>query len=515
MKKLLFLLILLIPIVFSAQEVVSSSIAEPALISIDYRSNYECNLSESELLNIKNFVINNFNLTDNYLVNITNSNCYLYNDYYSVYVNILAKKEISDIEFKRISFSVSSSKDINYDILMNNKADNFDYNLKNKYYSYYINNTDEEYYITFSYNYNKNYSIETFKEDLLNYFENIESEKYYQSDYDYPIIVFKSKTSELLNILPNFTTHISYYGDEVNFNFQGYSQGDYNLDLIALNPNCTITFTLSYPEFNDECYGNYVNKERIYFSINDYNKNYSIYLSLYGVKGYKAEISLSYYGDVTNEKVQEFINNALLNYFPEYSFVPNFVDYYDSKIFTDFNFEDSRFNNLNKSKDRQNTNYYDSNTYVSITEPHISIYSSSKNIYSIDAKILPPFNGQNIIITKDRVYSKIQLKQNNKNIAITGLNEMLTPLIKTVNWELNMSLRQYYYYYKGVDVSFSTSKGIMEDSLSMESVNSNSPLIAGVSETQNIVFDESKFVELEKQDTIIESIINFFTSFFK
>jgi hypothetical protein len=36
-------------------------------------------------------------------------------------------------------------------ILMEGKADYFDYSLKNKYYSYKINSTDEEYYVGISY----------------------------------------------------------------------------------------------------------------------------------------------------------------------------------------------------------------------------------------------------------------------------------------------------------------------------------------------------------------------------
>ncbi|MFA5333213.1 MAG: hypothetical protein WC376_01825 [Candidatus Nanoarchaeia archaeon] len=515
MKKILFLILLLIPAVFSAEDFTVSVSSEPKGIS-DYSYNsYECNLTEDELFNIKEFAVNNFNLTDNSFVNISYNSCYNYGDYYSIYVNMVAKKNDSDINTKTISFSLSYSNEIDYDVLMNKKADYFDYSLKNKYYTYYVNNTDEEYYVMLSYSYNENYTLDEFSSDLLSYYESVNGEKYFQSDYDYPIIVFKSKNSELLNIIPDFPVYISYYGQDLTFTFQGYSTGNYDLDQISLTSMCNIQKSnYYYPEFSDECYGNYIDKERLYFSANDYNENYSIYFSIYGIKGYKAELSASYWGDVTQEKVQEFINNALSKYFPEYSFSANFVDNQDSTIIRDFDFTESRFSDLNKSEDRENTNYYDSNVYVSVIEPHISLYSSSARIYSLDSKIMPPFYSQNTVITKDHIYSSIQLKENDAELAKTGLNEMLTGVVAANDWVLNMSLRQYYYYYRGVNSLDASGAQEIGSSSGMESLSPNSPVIAGVSETKTVSFDESKFDELQESDSIFDAIINFFKSFF-
>ncbi|MDD4353292.1 MAG: hypothetical protein PHN56_02425 [Candidatus Nanoarchaeia archaeon] len=528
MKNALFLILLLIPAVFAGGEGTSSiPISESSIISSyssDYSPiNYECNLSESELENIKNFAINNFNITDASLVNISQSSCYSYSDYYSIYVNMDAKKELSDIEVKRISFSLSYSKDVDYTVLMNNKADYFDYTLKNEYYNYYLNNSNNnEYYIMFSYNYNENYTIEQFKADLTNYYESISSEKYMQTDYDYPIIVFKSKTSELFNIIPEFPVYISHYGKDLTFTFNGYSEGIYNLAQIALTDKCSIYKTDSYSsEFSDECYGSYIDKERIYFSVSEYDENYSMYLSVYGVKGYKAEFSANYYGDISEEKVQEFINNALNKYFPKYSFNAEFSDNYASEIIKDFEFEEAVFESLNKTKDKQNSNYYNDNIYVSIIEPHISLYSSSVRISSLDSKIMPPFYGQSTIITKDKIYSSIQLKENNAESAKIGINEMLNGIVIADEWDLNMSLRQYYYYYRGFDITQSISKvgvsGIetsMDSLNEMESSSQNSPAIAGISETKTNNFDLSKFDELETEENLWTNIINFFNSFF-
>jgi len=279
-----------------------------------------------------------------------------------------------------------------------------------------------------------------------------------------------------------------------------------------LTDKCTITNQNVYPEFNDECYGSYVDKERIYFSASDYNENYSIYFSLYGVKGYKAEFSAGYWGEVSRENVQEFINNILSQYFPEYSFEPDFVDNHDSIIVRDFDFDESRFQGLNKSKERENTNYYDLNIYASIIEPRIIIYSSSSRIYSLDSKIMPPFYGQNTVITKDNVYSSIQIKENDAELAKIGLNEMLSGIVSVNDWTLNMSLRQYYYYYRGLETAVSD-QGMISGS-AMESVSSVSPNVAGVSETKTSAFDESRFTELEKNDNVLELILNFFKSFF-
>jgi hypothetical protein len=518
MKKLLFFALLLIPSVFAAAEdlAIAPAIDSSQGISIsEYRNDYQCNLSDSELDNIRNFTIANFNITNSSLVNISSSYCYNYSSYYSIYVNMITKQSVSDIELKTISFSLSYSNEIDYDVLMNNKADYFDYSLKNEYYTYYVNKTDKEYYVMLSYNYNENYTVEEFNADLLNYYNLISAEKYFQDDYDYPIIVFKSKSSELLNIIPNFPAYISYYGEELTFTFQGYSEGDYDLAQIALSGNCTIQDSNSYyPEFSDECYGNYIDKERIYFSASDYNENYSIYLSLYGIKGYKAELSASYWGDISAQKAQEFIDSALIQYFPDYSFAADFSDKYDSLIIRDFDFDESKFAGLNKSKDRENTNYYNSNVYISVIEPHISLYSSSARIYSLDSKIMPPFYSQSTVITKDKVYSSIQIKENDEGLAVIGLNEMLKGIVTANDWALNMSLRQYYYYYRGFDTSVSNAQEMGGSLGSADSVSSTSPLIAGVSETQFNNFDDSKFADLEKQDSLWDSIINFFKSFF-
>jgi hypothetical protein len=383
-----------------------------------------------------------------------------------------------------------------------------------------VNNTDKEYYVMLSYYYNENYTLEEFKEDLFAYYGLVIGEKYLQTDYDYPIIVFKSKSSELLNIIPAFPVYISYYGEDLTFTFQGYSEGTYDLEQIAKTDKCTIQTTNNYyPEFSDECYGSYIDKERLYFSASEYNENYSMYFSIYGVNGYKAEFSASYWGGISEQEVQAFIDNALAQYFPEYSFMAEFSDNYDSAIIRDFEFDESRFQALNKSKDRENTNYYNSNVYVSITEPNIRIYSSSARILSLDSKIMPPFYGQSTIITKDRIYSSIQLKENGEELAKIGLNEMLDGIAAANGWNLNMSLRQYYYYYRGVSAadgaesSGSGSQGIGASD-SMEPVSSNSPLIAGLSETKTSNFDESKFAELETQDGLFDAIINFFRSFF-
>ncbi|MDD5499399.1 MAG: hypothetical protein PHT91_00805 [Candidatus Nanoarchaeia archaeon] len=489
---------------FSSEDFAVSS-ASPSRVNYN-----DCNLSENELESIKGFALQYFNISSEEGANVSYNYCYSYDDYYSAYAVLSVKDNFDDIKLKSLSISLSYSTEIDYDFLMNGKADFFDYYLKNKYYSYYINQTDEEYYVIFSYNYDENYTLEMFKSDLINYFDNLSAEKYFQSDYEYPIIVFKTKTSELLNIIPDFSAHISYYGDELTFTFSGFNEGSYDLAQTALTNNCNIQNQYFYPEFNDECYGSYVDKERIYFSSSEYDDNYYIYFNVYGIKGYKAEFSVGYNGEITLAKVQEFIDNSLEQYFPEYLLEFELSDNYDSTIVRDFDFNESRFQSLNKSKDRQNTNYYNSNTYVSIIEPHITIYSSSARIYSLDSKIMPPFFSQNTIITKDNVYSSIQIKENNAELAKTGLNEMLNGIVELSEWELNMSLRQYYYYYSGIDYA---ARQDMDSGSGME-IDSFSPNIAGVSETKTAAFDESKFDELEAEETIFEIVLNFLKTLF-
>jgi hypothetical protein len=508
MKKALLLAFILLPSVFALTEIVVSSAGVPSMAEPDGKIvENECNLTAEEMDAIKSFAASSFGISAS-LINVSNSHCYNYSGQKSIYANLITKVSESDILIKSISFSMSSYETIDYDFLMEGKSDYFDYTLKNKYYSYKINSTDEEYYIGISYYYDENYSSNDFREDLLGYYESIAGEKYYFDDYGYPAIVFKAKTSELLSIIPGFKSQISYYGSELSFTFTGNSQGNYDLATIAKTNNCNIisgSRYYDYDSFSDECYGSYIDKERIYFSVSDYSENYSMYLSLYGIKGYKAEISAGYYGEVSEQEVIEFINDNLGRYFPgiEYSpvFEKNYESYYYSSIVKDFVYDNSIFLGLNVSIDRQNTNYYSDDVYVSVIEPHISLYSSSERILSLDSKILPPFYGRSTIITKDNVYSLITIKENDENLAKTGLNEMLSGVVQTNDWNLNMSLRQYSYY-RGIEYASDSVKAGLGEQSSANTFMAN--LVSS--------FDESNFEGLESNDSVWESIVGFFSS---
>ncbi len=508
MKKDLLLAFILLPSVFALNEVVVSSAGIPSVVDYDSKSVAQgCNLTTQEIDAIKGFASSSFGISSS-LINISNSYCYNYSGQKSIYANLITKSSESDIIIKSISFSISSYEEIDYDLLMEGKADYFDYSLKNKYYSYKINSTDEEYYVGISYYYDENYSVDDFREELLGYYEDISGEKYYSEDYNSPSIVFKAKTSELLNIIPNFKSQISYYGSELSFTFIGSSEGNYDLANIAKTPNCDIVkgSRSYYDSFSDECYGSYIDKERIYFSASDYSENYSMYLSLYGVNGYKAEISAGYYGEVSEQEVMEFINDNLGKYFPGVEYSPVFEksheSYYYSAIVKNFIYDNSRFSGLNVSIDRQNTNYYSDNVYISVIEPHISLYSDSNRILSLDSKILPPFYGQNTIITKDHIYSSITIKENDENLAKIGLNEMLSGVVSANEWNLNMSLRQYYYY-RGIEYAADSVK------LSGGEQSANAFMSELISS-----FDESNFESLDSYDSVWESIIGFFSALF-
>ena len=79
MKKIFFIF-LFIPAVFSLQEITSYSELASDLMRDYY--DYECNLSENELNNIKDFIINNFNIINHSFLNISSSYCYDYGNHY-------------------------------------------------------------------------------------------------------------------------------------------------------------------------------------------------------------------------------------------------------------------------------------------------------------------------------------------------------------------------------------------------------------------------------------------------
>jgi hypothetical protein len=81
---------------------------------------------------------------------------------------------------------------------------------------------------------------------------------------------------------------------------------------------------------------------------------------------------------------------------------------------------------------------------------------------------------------------------------------MLSGVVSANDWNLNMSLRQYYYY-RGIEYAADSVKV----GLSGEQSAANDFMASLVSS-----FDESNFEGLESSDSAWESIIGFFSSLF-
>ncbi|MFA5405818.1 MAG: hypothetical protein WC307_00465 [Candidatus Nanoarchaeia archaeon] len=492
MRKAVLLIILMLMSVVLAESTASS----PALISVDSRGvESECNVSPVFIESIKGPLIEELNMSPYAFSNVTNSYCYSYGDYQSININFLFKESESSITGKSVSASFYTSSTNDYSVLFNDREMNMiGYSLKEKYADYVVNGTNDEYYIQLSGD----------CDELRSYYETLNGEKYFNNDYC--SIVIKTSTSMIKEFVVSSVDYVNYFSDEVKYLFTGYSTGSYDLASLSTSLNCDLSMRdYYYPEIDTNCYGIYKDKTRVYFSA--YNDQ--AYLNVYGIIGAKGKIVASAYGEELDaQKISDWVNSVLNEYFPGYSLTLTSDDYslQGEVIIDNFNFNTALLSDFDSSKDIMNTFYYKDNYQVTITEPYIQVFAPETGVRSIsdDELLLRPYYwGSNFVITNDRVYSSVTLDDNNMTLAVEKLRDFINPYITTSDWELNMSVtgNVYYYLLKGVDQA---------SSLNAE----RAPTMVGASDSLSAEYDEFAELEALSQPTILDSIINFFKSLF-
>jgi len=457
-----------------------------------------CNVSASFIESAKATINEWMNLSPYSFSNLTSSYCYTN----SVNLRFIFKKSESSIIGKSVSASFYSSDVFDYDLIFTSKENEvIGYSLKQKYVDYLINGTDEEYYARLSPTDNK-------CDELRTYYGTLSGEKYFNDEGSYCSIVTKTKTSELKNLVDDSVNYINYFGDTVRYTFSGWSEGSYDLAALAASLDCDLSKSnYYYPEFESDCYGIYKDKSRVYFSASSNNS----YLNFYGIIGGKARITANAYGEGIDEtEAQAWVDSILSKYFSGQSLElksnkGSYPTLTATKVVSSFTFSTNSLSDLKVTKDQMNTYYSNDNIYVTISEPFIQVYVPEDSTTET-LSIMPYYWGRNFVITGNKIYSSINLEENNEALAVEKINEFINPYITTTDWELNMTVTGQWYMpypigYRGV---------VLEDGLAEAGVSQ----ATGVQDSFSQEFPEFEELEEEEPVGLLQGIINFFKGLF-
>lgn len=504
MKKFLFSIFFLFLINFSLSE----ETAEKMIVS----EQGLCNVSESFINSISPLILSELNLSDYEYSNITYSGCYYYDTYKSLNFEVIAKKTSEEIIEKTISVSIYSGEEYDFNkIFTETEKDVLDYYLKNNYAVYLINNTDNEYYVKILGNYSSKNPCAGLKE----YFDSLQGEKYFEEGYDYCIITLKTKTSELKDLVLDKTGYIYYLGEDITFYFQGYSEGNFDVWLLSRTLDCDITKAdYYYPEEESNCYGIYKEKTRVYFSKSiEYEEGFYVHLSVYGIQNGKGKISSGIYGKNINlETASKFISDSVKTYFG-IDYIPELKKQSESEDWTSYTAEKSidslyldslTLEGMKKSEYLMDTQYSDTNTYITISEPYIRMYTTAEETSADLLRIMPLYyRGKDITITKNRIYSSAEITENNSEKAEAVIRLITDNYVETDIWTLKMSVNGggYYPLYSA-----------MEKALDIMSVGEDS---SGISDSFNSNYPDFAEFESKEKKSILTKILDFFIGLFK
>jgi len=488
MKKLIPLIALLVLSLASAQE-----IADIAIYPGYERT--ECNVSNTFVEKIKDSINEQMNLSPYSFSNLTSSYCY--NNHVSL--QFLFKETDSSITGKSISISLYASDVFDYDQVFTIQEQNtLDYTLKQEYISYVINGTNKEYYVSLNPSYDDDYKAKC--SDLRDFYETISGEKYFNEDRGYCNIIIKTSTSGLKSLVNENINYISYLGDEIYFNFNGYTEGSYDLSALAQSLDCELSKSdYYYPEFETDCFGIYKDKIRVYFSTH----SNGFYLNFYGFNNGKARLSVNAYGEELNkDEIQEWVNQVLATYLPGQSIDVseiednnNWKSTYTTKIISNFNFNTDLLSDFDQVKYETETTYTKGNTSVTISEPYIRI-----NIPTTSSdELMPYYSNKGFIITSSKIYSSTILEENNQALAVEQIKEMINPYINTGEWVLNLTVNSGYYPMPLLEGGVARDEAVSQ----------------GVNDAFSQEFpDFEELEEPEESPSLIQTIVNFFKGLF-
>ncbi len=406
--------------------------------------NNECSVSDYFKESIISSVRVGLNLENYSYSNISSIYCFENEGYASVNLNIDFKKSESDFKGKTVSVSVYKSDFYDFRSVFSELEDKvLDYTLKEKYLNFLDSGKDEEFYIGINSRYDGN-KVKLCSE-LGDYFNVLEGEKYFNDDNWYCSIVVKASLSKIRELVSESVGSIYFIGDNVNFYFSGFSEGNFNLEKLSKSLKCDLSDEdYYYSEFENKCYGIYKDESRIYVSAGrEFNEAYAS-ISIYGINSGKGRMSVSAYGDnvlESKDKILEFVKEVSVRFLGvEYPVDLRELEWGglegDVKI-DSLSINEAGLNGLSMRKDLMNIYFEGEGVYITLSEPYIQVYLPE----TAGSGIRPYYWGGNFVITADKVYSSVNLNENNVSLAVERIKEMVNPFIETGDWNLSINVR--------------------------------------------------------------------------
>gem|GEM_PF-6550717 len=309
----------------------------------------------------------------------------------------------------------------------------------------------------------------------------------------------KTNSASVKNLVVSGVGWVNYYGEKVNFRFEGEAGGNFNLGEIRSNLSCGDSSDYDNLE---NCTMTYRNENRVYFS--DHTQIGSAWVNV-NVYGYlnsngRVVVSIGKKGTRINlENIKNFTKATTEKYFgkdltPSIKEKKNVYDknhsyYYGEAKLVNMKFNESALKDFKKTKDQMNTNYAKNNISITVSQPYLQIYINEQPKEVIDARsndekmMIWPYRRAAITITKDKVYTDTVVDKMDPDLAVKKLNEKVSPYTFVDNWEVKGHVtRAYPIRVMAADVR--GGMGIAEDVV--VSAPSTAPAIMG--ENSNITF---------------------------
>jgi len=485
MKKLFLLLIFLLPSIISAQESSASSLGSPdaissvmpTLISVDegvvrdiefVDEKRSCDEFVDLIDSVSKDLVSSLNFNNTSFVNVTNKYCWNNAFRTSVSVNLLVKNDSDSLVGKQVSFNFYVNDVVDYDTVFSKEEnDNIGYFLKEKYLDYLINGTDEEFYVSINPEYSSNGDYDC--SGLRIFYDSLSKDAYFNEDV-YCQLVVKISISDIKDYAKE--GYVNFFGDKISFSYEGYSVGDFDLNLLKDSLDCDIKEGYEFDDFGS-CYGVFKDENRIYFSSYKEFEKSSVSVSVYGFVNGNARINVNVYGENADNVlglVNDFVSSITIKYFgkdlsPELKLNEyegrispySYKSYTGTARITNLNFNSLSINGLKSNEDKMNTYYSDeeNNVYLTISVPFIQVFYSDVDEQVIEggsdvvSKMIAPYpypRQNSFVITKDKVFSQTIIDSDDYDLAVSEIKSVLNKYVNTSDWVLTSRVTSGNYY---------------------------------------------------------------------
>ncbi|MBR9689660.1 MAG: hypothetical protein GOV01_02055 [Candidatus Altiarchaeota archaeon] len=475
--RLALVFLLLMPIVFATGlEVVTTSSEGMAVgitgdVAVETQAKMientgTCTVSTDFISQVKAKIMNEFDIAPMGYIEVSDQYCWEGENRRNINFNIIIKESKESIDGLRVGASFYMNEFQDFDaVFTEEEARKLGYTIKQMYIEFLSTGKSQEFYVSMYPKYGADNIRQGFPDcdGLKNVYNEWDGEKYLNDDGNYCELIVKTDISSIRGLTSNNIDYISYFGDEVNYMFGGYSEGSFDLDSLSKSVDCRLNEGDYYIMETSECHGIYKNEERFHMSANQEFEDTWVNFEVYGFQNGEGQIHVNINGVNVLEhedEAKKFISETTEKFFGK-ALMPNLevremgqvnpmVDgngkfmYLEGKAkLENLVFNQNALQEIDLIDDRMNEYYSDQNLYITIGKPYIQLFIGDGGIETIDAKmtnIYPGYQFNDIVITQDKVFARVALDENNQAKAILELKELTSRFVETDEWKVEMKV---------------------------------------------------------------------------